>query len=183
MERGKFLGALRNLTAAAAVIPFSVSPSHVSWEQMNIFSGTEVTEQQLRQSENNSFLDRLDQYLETDYGKAIAVSLFVFSAASAFYRIQKSWEQDSNRKFGEAVSSSVFFLLTSLNLLAQTQTDLDPKITASMLNAFSLTNSIYIIESTIESDRKLRKRLPAFLTAASLLALSSIISADTVKNS
>lgn len=179
-ERKKFLEPIKNLTAAAVLIPFSVSPGLVYHEQIDdSFQGQTVT----WQTENKSFLGQFDQYLETDYGKAIAASIFIFSLANAFYRIQKSWEQDSNRKFGEAVLSSAFFVLLGINFLAQTQDSVDPKITASMINAFSIVNSIYIMESTIESDRKWRKRIPSFITAASLIALSSIISVDTVKNS
>lgn len=180
LERGKFLGTVRNLTTAVALIPFSVSAGHAYQEQVKTSETETITQQEMS---DRSFLDQFDQYLETDYGKSIAASLFIFSAASAFYRLQKSWEQDSDRKFGEAVSSSAFFISLGLNFLAQTQTDLDPKITASMINAFSLTNSIYMIESTIETDRKWRKRIPSFVTAASLLALSSIVSIDTIKNS
>lgn len=179
MERGKFLGAVRNLTVAAAIVPF-VATSAYGQEQVDISPTVERKEERL---ENNSFLDQFDQYLKTDSGKAIAASLFILSVANAFYRLQKSWEQDSDRKFGEAVSSSLFFVLLSVNFLAQTREDIDSKITASMINAFSMINSIYMIESTIEADRKWKKRIPAFVTAASLLALSSIVSIDTVKNS
>ena len=179
LERGKFLGAVRNLTAAAVIIPFSVSSGQVYSEQVESdFARVEVVDQ--KPNENDSFLGQFDKYLETDYGKAIAVSLFLFSVANSSYRLQKSWEQDSKRKRTEAVLSSAFLISLSLNFLAQTETQVDPKITSVIIDAFTILNSAYLVESTLEADRHLSKRLSAFATAASLIALSSLISLNTL---
>lgn len=183
LERGKFLGSVRNLTAAAAIIPFSFSSGQVYHEQTG--SGyTRVEAASQNQQENDSFLGQFDKYLETDYGKAIAGSLFVFAIANSIYRYKKGLEQDSDRKRLESRSSSALLILLSLDFLAQTQTNVDPKITCAVLNAFTVLNSAYAIESTLEQDRDFwGKRFPSFVASASLIALSSLISLDTFDKS
>lgn len=182
LERGRFLGTVRNLTAAAAIIPFSVSSGQVYHEQTG--SGyTRVEAASQSQQENDSFLGQFDKYLETDYGKAIASSLFLFSVANSAYRLQKSWEQDSKRKFTEAVASSAFLVALSLNFLAQTETQVDPRITCAIIDGFTIINSAYSVESTLEADRHWNKRFSSFTAVASLIALSSLISLDTLDKS
>jgi hypothetical protein len=178
-ERSRIIGPLRNIAVASAIIPFSLTGNSYDNKE-----GSEpLSDQTNQQQVEESFLGQLDEYLETDYGKALAASLFTFSVASSIYRIQKSWEVDSERKLAENVLSSSFMIALSSSFLAQTEADMDPRITSGVIDAFTLFNSVYMLETVNETDRESSKKLSALATIASLAALSSIITVDSFKNS
>lgn len=178
-EKGRIIGSLRNLAMAGVIIPFAVS-GQVGEENLQDRSNQESTEETRA---SNSFLTQFDNYLETDYGKAIAYSLLAFSVFSSFYRLQKSREMDSSRKFSESVLSSAFMIAIASSFVAQTEIDIDPRLTSILIDGFTLSNSVYTLESVYEADRKLAKKISALSGILAVAALSTIVSLDSFKNS
>ena len=180
-ERLKLLEPVRNLAAAVAISFLPTSATYAESIQSDSFIENHIELQDTpQQSSEDSLLEQLDEMVETDYGKAIAYSLLFYSIASGMYRIRKGKELDTDRKFGENVIGAASLLALSCSLVAQTETDVDPYITATFLTSFSLASAAYSVESSLESDRSIYKRATSIAAASSFLFLNSVILANTI---
>lgn len=185
-ENFSILKTIRNGTAAVVLIPVA-SLSHIENTQANNLEPGYQTENHLQLSEtpehlknNGSFFEFIDDLVESDKGKAIASALVVAAIGSALYNHWQSQERDNKRKKYEMLASSGLFLTLSSLILAQSFTDIDPKIPASILQAYALTRSIYATEDSFQRDRKLKKRISNLTASAGLLAASTTILVDSI---
>lgn len=174
-ERFKYLKPVGAIAAAAALTfgPTAAdSVTSIGWEDNS--SGNHL-------NVDRSFLDQLDDFTETDYGRVISHCALVFSLAGAVYALQKGLEIDDRRKFTERMIASASLLALSSNLVFQSYGESDPIVTASALTAYVLAQSAYNYENLIQTDRGWGKRLPGYASICSLLLINGSILAETIE--
>ena len=176
-ERFSPFKTIRNTTAAVALIPagalFNVDNSEVDTYA--------PTQQNRVKIQDTSLLDQLDEFIETDYGKALAASVFALSLASAAYNLQAKYEIDDKKKYTLSLATSTLFFAVSASILYQTEGDLDPKITGSLIEAYALAQAAYNSIDAKQRHKEFRKRLPAYGSSAAMIAASTAILAETIK--
>jgi len=128
-----------------------------------------------------SIFDQTDPVLETTAGRAVTAALVAFALARGYYTLQRSYELDKKRKFVEAATASALFFSLSCVLFADSFKDVDAHLPAALLFAYSLAQSAYMFEDTFERDRKLRKKGPAYASAALLTSIGLIILIDALR--
>lgn len=173
-ERFKYLRPVGAITAAAA---FTFGPTTV--DSATDF-GSDSKDSANHLNADEPFLDQFDQFAETDYGKLITYSLLVYSFAGFIYAARKGKEIDDDRKFKERMVASSALVALGLNLVAQSYTESDSLLTASMLTVYVLAQSAYNYENLIQADRSLGKRLPGYATICAMLLSNGAVLAETI---
>jgi len=188
MSERERLSVFKIVRNSASAVALAVGPSmashvpnvHASFlEQLN--NRPTVTRQLSPDAEKTKFFEQLDEFVETKHGKALASAVLLFSIAQGLYTIQQSAERDRKRKFVEAAAASGLFFSLSAVIFAQSYTDIDPRVPASLLMAYSIPQALYNTENSIERDRPFRKRATNAIAAGSLLAASSTLLAQSIK--
>ena len=106
-ERLSFLKPIRNITVAAVI---SLTPAGVSYAEGLQDGNIERNRIEFQETPSNladdSILEILDDLVETDYGKALAYSLFFYSTVRSLYNLSKGKELDTARKYKENLIAS-----------------------------------------------------------------------------
>lgn len=176
-EKTPLISKIRSISAATILIPAaSIMPTkkqEISYQQ-------NVTYSQETQ-EHNSIIEQIDETVETSTGKALASAFILLAASQAFYSVKNSFERDKKRKLAENTAAAAFLLSLAGTILAQSYTDTDPKLPASLLSAYTILQSAYNIENSLERDRLPSKRAAAAVASLGLISLSSTLLFDSVK--
>ena len=186
-----FSGRLKNLAAVGILFPAAsfISFDHSNNTMHSAFNRVESTGHSLvldsipsvEASQDAGFFSQFDKYLETEYGKAVAGALLVM-AVSNFERTRRiSREIDIGNMEKLAVFSGGVLIALSASLLAESFTDLDPKIAASLTEAFVVSQSVYSFLSIAQRHRALGVRVPSLIVCLALVAGSSALLSETFK--
>ena len=187
-EKSKFSRIVRNSVTAAVIIAAPPAAAHVvnaETESLDFINNRPVVSQQISPDKDeqidNKLFDQVGDFVETKNGRALASAILLFALAQGLYTIQQSVERDKKRKLTQSAAASGLFFSLAAVIFAQSYTEVDPKVPAFLLTAYSLAQSAYNIENSFERDRPKRKRAAALAATAGLLAASSTILADSVK--
>lgn len=178
---------IRNGAAAAVIIPASTFYDAESTQDYNLESNypsknhLELSETPQHLNDDQSFFELLDELVESNKGRALASALVVTALGSALYNRWHSQERDKKRKEYEMLAASGLFLTLSTVILTQSFIDIDPKIPASILQAYAVARGIYSTEDSFERDRKPKKRASNLITTAGVLAASSTLLVDSLQ--
>ena len=132
-------------------------------------------------SQDLGFFGQLDSYLETSYGRALASAAVVGTLALLWSARKINRETDSESQEKLAIFSSVGAISFAAVLLAESFRDVDPKVSASLFEAFMVTQTALNFWRVVQRNRDLDKRSAALLMSLSLLAVSTIPLVETVR--
>jgi hypothetical protein len=135
----------------------------------------------LSQITNESIFEQADPFLETTTGRAITAALTALALARGYYTLKRSWELDNKRKLAEAATASVLFFSLSCVLLADSFKDVNSHLAPSLIFAYSLAQSAYMLEDTLQRDRSKEKRGSAIASSALLASIGLTIFIDSIK--
>src|SRR3989344_6529649 len=131
------------------------------------------------ESQDTGFFDQLDNYLETNYGRALAFAAVVGSLALLWSARKINSETDTETQEKLANFSSLVAISFASVLLAESFTDVNAKVPASLFEAFVVTQTALNFWRVTQRHRELGKRLPSLLISLSLMTISSASLAET----
>ena len=180
---------LRNVAAVAVLVPaaaFSHGPLNVVTELPGIVfePAHHLVMDRLPSSEASqdlSFFGQLDNYLETSYGRALASAVVVGSLALLWSARKINSETDTSSQEKLAIFSSIVAISFASVLLAESFGDVNSKVPASLFETYVLSQTALNVWRVVQRHKDLGKRAPAVAIALSLVAISSIPLAETLK--
>ena len=132
-------------------------------------------------SQDLSFFGQVDNYLETNYGRALASAAVVGTFALLWSARKINRETDSESQEKLAILSSIVAISFASVLLAESFWDVDPKVPASLFEAFVVTQTALNFWRVAQRNRNLEKRSAALLMSLSMVTISSIPLVETVR--
>jgi hypothetical protein len=184
-EKSSLFRVVRNSLAVSAVVSgpaIAINSHNVSAEALETINNRSAVVRQLSpENSETKFFDQIDEFVETNHGRTLASAILIFSVAQGLYTLQQSAERDKKRKLAEAAAASGMFFSLAGVVFAQSFTDIDPRVPASLLSGYSVFQSAYNIENSFERDKPLRKRAASVTSAGALMTASSTILAETLK--
>lgn len=132
-------------------------------------------------SQDMGLFEQFDSYLETSYGRALASAAVLGTLALLWSSRKINRETDTESQEKLAIFSSIVAVSFASVLLAESFTDIDSQVPASLFETFVVTQSALSLWRVLQRHRELGKRLPATLMSLSLVAMSTVALAETIK--
>lgn len=132
-------------------------------------------------SQDLSFFGQFDNYLERSYGRALASAAVVGTLALLWSARRINRETDSESQEKLAIFSSVVAISFASVLLAESFVDVDSKVPASLFEAFMVTQTALNFWRVAQRNRNLDKRSAALLMSLSMITISTIPLAETLR--
>jgi len=175
-ERLRPLVVARNAIAAAALVP-----AGAFFNVENSAGQVDTHPQQNIEVTDNSLLKQLDEFVETDYGRALVASVLALSVANAIYTLQARRETDDNKKYALSAAATALLFGISSVFFYESFGDVKPEVPASLIEGYVLTQGMYNAIDARQRHKFLRKRLPAYASSAAMIAVGSTLLVETLK--